>query len=287
MPGFRISNDESPLADTEVHYLRSECVGDEFKLFIGHCGPKDKTPPLAVFLGDPSISFGSAVDIARPMEYQLPPILIVGIGYRDSSMPEAPARRIRDFTQTIDPARDNRRADMTGSASRFLAFIRDELQPWVRTRYNVDPDDSAYIGHSLGGLFGLHVLLSEPATFKRYGLGSPALPWDNYAIFDREVDYARAHDDLAAKVFLTVGAYENPEGSRRLLADGLPADVRAQLESDQTDMVAATERMAAVLRSRSYPSLDIDCEVLTGEFHHTSRQANLSRSLRYLFDAPR
>lgn len=286
MTGFRVSNDESPLADTEVHYLRSECVGDEFKLFVGHCGQRDKTPPVAVFLGDPAISFGSAVDIVRPMEFHLPPILIVGIGYRDALKQEAPARRTRDFTPTADPACDDLPADMMGGAAHFLAFIRDELQPWVRTHYKVDPDDSAYIGHSFGGLFGLYVLLSEPATFGRYGIGSPSLPWDNYVMFEKEAAYARAHDDLGARVFLPVGAYENPEGSRRLL-DWLPADIGAEVESDHTDLVAVTERMAAVLRSRSYPCLDIDCEVLTGEFHHTSRQANLSRSLRYLFDGPR
>jgi uncharacterized protein len=286
MTEFRSGNDESPLADTEVHYFRSESVADEFKLFVGHCGQTDKAPAVAVFLGDPAISFGSAVDIVRPMEYHLPPILIVGIGYRDALKQEASARRTRDFTPTVDPASNYLPADMTGGAARFLAFIRDELQPWVRTHYEVDPDDSAYIGHSFGGLFGLYVLLSEPAIFKRYGIGSPALTWDNYVIFDKEAAYARAHDDLAAKVFLSVGAYENPQDSRRLL-DGLPADLRAEVESNRTDLVADTERMAAVLRSRSYRGLDIDCEVLTGEFHHTSRQANLSRSLRYLFDAPR
>ena len=46
------------------------------------------------------------------------------------------------------------------------------------------------------------------------------------------------------------------------------------------------ERMLAALRSRGYPSLQIECEV-PGEYHETAPPLNLSRSLRYLFDAPR
>ena len=47
------------------------------------------------------------------------------------------------------------------------------------------------------------------------------------------------------------------------------------------------ERMVAALRSRGYPSLQIECEVLPGEYHETAPPLNLSRSVRYVFDAPR
>jgi hypothetical protein len=49
-----IGSDECALSDTEVHYLRSEHVGDEFKIFIGHCGAPESAPPPVLFLGDPS-----------------------------------------------------------------------------------------------------------------------------------------------------------------------------------------------------------------------------------------
>jgi hypothetical protein len=44
--------------------------------------------------------------------------------------------------------------------------------------------------------------------------------------------------------------------------------------------------MVAALRGRHYPSLEIDQVVLAGEFHVTVPFLNLSRSLRYLFNAP-
>ena len=52
-------------------------------------------------------------------------------------------------------------------------------------------------------------------------------------------------------------------------------------------MAADSERMVAALRSRGYPSLEIESAVLPEEFHITVQHLNLSRALRYLYDAPR
>lgn len=287
MAGPDVDNDELSIANTEVHYLHSDHVGDEFKLFVGHCGNRDEARPVTVVLGDPDMCFGSAMDIARPMGFHVPPLLFVGIGYRDSAPPSA--RRIRDFTPGVDPSTSDVPAEMMGGADRFLLFVREELQPWLRERYDVDPDDSAYVGHSLGGLFGVHALLSEPSTFTRYGIGSPSLSWNNYAMFDREESFSHGHDDLPAKVFLSVGAYENAEGTNHLLSwAGLPDEVLAEVQSaGKTDYVGVVARLNDALRGRSYPSLELQFEVLAGEFHHTSTPMHLAHSLRYLFDAPR
>jgi hypothetical protein len=52
-------------------------------------------------------------------------------------------------------------------------------------------------------------------------------------------------------------------------------------------MVADQERFVGALRSRNHPSLVIESEVLPGEFHMTVFLLNFSRSMRFLFDAPR
>jgi predicted alpha/beta superfamily hydrolase len=283
------SDDESPLAGSEVHYLRSEHVGDEFKIFVGHCGESDGAAPVVLYVSDANGLFSSAVDIIRLMQLaaHLPPILVVGIGYRTGALGETVGVRTRDFTPTADPliAQISPEVTVMGGAERFLAFIRDELQPWVRSRYRVDANDSAYFGHSLGGLFGTYVLLTNPATFHRYGIGSPSLWWDDDMMFEYEATYAKTHDDLPAKAFFSVGAFENHDGRQRE-ASRLPADERAKAALRYIDMVADTERMATSLRARQYPNLDIASVVLPDEFHVTVPPVNLSRSLRYLFDAP-
>ena len=178
-----------------------------------------------------------------------------------------------------------------GGADRFLAFLRDELKPWVRDRYGVDPDDSVFFGDSLGGLFATHALLSEPRVFARYGIGSPSLSWDDHAMLGRAAAYAAGHDDLPAKVFVSVGALESLEGFQRFL-DQVPAEQRAKLEAEAAedppvDMVDDAERLVTTLREGGYPGLELEYEVLPGEYHETAPPLNLSRSLRYLLGAPR
>jgi len=288
-----IRDDESPLPDTEVHNIRSEHVGDEFRVLIGHCGSKETSSPAAMFLGDPWANFGTAVEIVRLLRLMedVPPLLVVGVGHRAPEPERVFQLRARDFTPSVAVGGSYPDPAMLGGADRFLAFLRDELKPWAHDRYGADPDDSTYFGDSLGGLFATYALLSEPAAFQRYGIGSPSYWWDDKMMFEREADYARSHDDLPARVFISVGAYENPEGDRRYL-DQVPAERRAKAEAEfeaetPVDMVSDVEQMVALLRSRGYPRLELESEVLPGEYHHTSPPLNLSRSLRYLFGAPR
>jgi hypothetical protein len=48
-----LPNDRSPLPDTEVHHLRSDAVGDEFKVLIGHSGGAAEGPRPVLVLADP------------------------------------------------------------------------------------------------------------------------------------------------------------------------------------------------------------------------------------------
>jgi hypothetical protein len=125
-----------------------------------------------------------------------------------------------------------------------------------------------FFGDSHGGLFATYVLLTEPTAFRRYGIGSPALGWNQEVMFEHEAEYARSHDDLPAKAFFSVGAHENPAGDARFLAQ-LPADRRARMEAEAgayptEDFVAHAERMVAALRGRAYPSLEVEYEGSAG-----------------------
>jgi len=292
-----IPHADSPLPETEVHHLPSAHVGDMFKVLVGHCGSLRAADARVLFMGDPWANFGTAVEMARLLRYSedIPPLLIVAVGYDLVTIDDNAAVRSRDFTPTIDRTRGGDDPAMMGGAGRFLTFLRDELKPWVRERYGVDPDDSAFFGDSLGGLFAMWTLLTEPGLFPRYGIGSPSLWWDDSMMFGQEAAYASAHDDLPATVFVSVGELETPAGDVRW-REQLPPERRAKAEADAeaearvgppVDMVADAARMVAALRSRAYPSLDIAFEVLPGEYHHTAPSLNLSRALRYLFDAPR
>ncbi|MEZ5376762.1 MAG: alpha/beta hydrolase-fold protein [Acidimicrobiales bacterium] len=281
----------SPLAGTEVHELASEAIGDTFKIFVGHCGDLEaSTPAPVLYVTDANGFFGTAVDTVRNLQLRamLPPMLVVGVGYPMGGLIDTVAIRVRDLTPSTDQAFTDEWMGGTpsGGGPAFVRFLADELQPWVAARYAIDPNDATFFGHSFGGLLGSHVLLTEPGVFQRYILGSPSLWWNGNESFTTEAEFAARHDDLEATVFIGVGELETHEGRQRENAN-MPPEAVAMARARRLDMVDDTERFAAVLRSRNYPSLRLESVVLPDEFHVTVGPLHLSRGLRSVFDAPR
>jgi predicted alpha/beta superfamily hydrolase len=103
------------------------------------------------------------------------------------------------------------------------------------------------------------VLLTQPETFKRYGLGSPSLWCNDKWTFDLEVTYAEVHNDLEAKVYFSVGALENLEGEkihRSWLSEDKHAEANAKAEAGverigEINMVAEMQRMVSALNRRN------------------------------------
>jgi predicted alpha/beta superfamily hydrolase len=282
-------DDDSPLAGTEVHYVDSEEVGGEFKVFVGHCGTDDSTDAAVLYLTDANGYFGMAVDIIRAMQIaqHLPPLLVVGIGYRLGALGETIPDRTRDLTPSVDHDYAKLFPDQSamGAAPRLLAFIRLELMPWVAARYPVDENDSTYFGHSLGGLFGVYTLFTAPATFSRYAIGSPSLWWNKRDVFELEAAYAAAHDDLDARVFFGIGEWETQDGRVRESVN-LPDGHRAKATAWYLDMVDDLRRLVESIASRGHRNLTMHSEIFSDEFHVTVAPLVLSRALRWLFDAP-
>ena len=285
-----VTNDDSPLADTAVHYLSSAHVGEEFKIFAGQCGTNDAQPESVLYLTDANGFFGGAVDLVRSMQLSrhLPPMLVVGIGYRAGGLGDTIVRRTADLTPTSDLryARLFPAESRMGGADALLSFLATELQPWVDARYGTAGVDTTYFGHSLGGLFGVHALLQAPETFQRYVIGSPSLWWHDRVIFAEESAYAAAHADLAATVFFGIGALETQDGRERE-ATNMDTALREMLAAHEIDMVDDMSRFVDRLRSRAYPGLELTSEVFADEFHVTVPLLNLGRGLRRVYDAPR
>src|SRR5271154_1600542 len=192
-------NHENPILHSEVHYFTSADVDAEFQILIGKVGLTEGSQTVVLYLSDANTSFGGVMNILTALRWAgyVPPMLVVGIGYRVQDETETLAPRSRDLT----PSTYEGETDWpSGGAPQFLRFIREELKPWVATTFDLDPDDDAFFGFSYAGLFGTYVLLTQPDTFKRYGLVSPSLWFNAKSMFDLEAAYAASHDDLVAKV---------------------------------------------------------------------------------------
>ncbi|AZY52561.1 alpha/beta hydrolase [Bordetella avium] len=112
-----------------------------------------------------------------------PEAVVVGIAYDSPGRVDGTARAW-DYTPrlpdagaqgTPDPRAQGRR---NGGAAQWLAFIEDQVKPWVAGQVPVDPERQTLYGHSYGGLFVLETLLTRPESFQHYVAASPSLWWN-------------------------------------------------------------------------------------------------------------
>ncbi|MGO8869790.1 MAG: hypothetical protein ACLQPH_00040 [Acidimicrobiales bacterium] len=130
-----MDNDDSPLADTAVHFLTSTHVGEGIKIYVGHC-PGDRSRASGVVcLVDANGFFGVVIDLIRGMQLarHLPTLLVIGVAYRAAGISDTLAPRTRDPTATVLHAFGELVQEQSeiGGASALLEFLRQELMPWV------------------------------------------------------------------------------------------------------------------------------------------------------------
>jgi predicted alpha/beta superfamily hydrolase len=197
------------LYNTQVKVFHSQIIDDDFYLYISFPDDYDKSDKKypVMYLLDGDVAFGMAASIARYLQFgnAIPELIIVGIGYGGLKKNEG---NMRSRDQTISSRRGR---PGTGGAPKFREFIKEELFPYINNTYRAIPDDRILNGYSLGGLFAIYTLFTEPEMFNRYIIGSPHLSWDEYRIFTVQEEAFEKFDDIKAKVFLSVGSEEDDE----------------------------------------------------------------------------
>lgn len=89
--------------------------------------------------------------------------------------------RDRDYTPTAiapSPFIDSMAAKVSGGGDMFISFLEKELIPYVGSKYPVGPS-RMLIGHSLGGLMVIDMLLNHTSLFSKYAAIDPSMWWDD------------------------------------------------------------------------------------------------------------
>lgn len=168
----------------EERYLNSKETNSSFTLHI-YLPPTytdtQKIYPLMI-INDASLSMGLAQGTfdCLTMLQEIPEAIVVGITYPFNSNLEVARNRFRDMTPTYSEG-----YEPSGKANSYIAFLKNELFPYIVDNYRVDTTDKCFYGHSLGGLLGAHILIDQPDLFNRYIFGSPSLWWDNFEVVKR------------------------------------------------------------------------------------------------------
>lgn len=210
------------LTRTEVFDLTTQ-RGDVYRIFTAEPladEPVDGYPVMYVL--DANANFGTVVEAYRRQSRGRPgrspsPMVIIGIGY-PTEEPYDFKRRVYDLTPPASdenlPKRPGGRAwPKSGGADEFLSFMQNELKPLVEKRFRIDQSRQSIFGHSLGGLFVLHALFTQPDSFSDYLAASPSVWWNDFAVLNAERQFSSKVSDFSfrKRLLITIGELELTE----------------------------------------------------------------------------
>ena len=246
------------LYNTQVKNFHSQIIDDDFYMYISLPDDYDKSDKKypVMYLLDGDVAFGMAASIARYLQFgnTIPELIIVGIGYGALKKNEGNMKS-RDYTISSKRGRSG-----TGGAPRFREVLKEELIPYIENTYRTNPDDRTINGYSLGGLFAIYTLFTEPDLFNRYIIGSPHLSWDEYRIFTVQEEAFDKFDDLKAKIFISVGS-----------------------EEDEEIYFQPIDEMVTLIDEKGYESLKMETKVFDGGTHLICPPESLAYGLVSVF----
>jgi len=182
--------------------IRSHVLGEDRIVLVrtppGYEHSDDRFPVLYMTDGEAHLAHTISTVSFLARNGRLPEMIIVAIVNTD---------RTRDLTPTnaaMNIGTGNLQLPTSGGADKFLKFIESELIPRIENIYRVQPY-RIFAGHSLGGLFAIHALLTRPNLFNAYIAVSPSLQWDNQVELKRAEEFFRNTKELKRTLFLSLG----------------------------------------------------------------------------------
>jgi len=256
--------------------------------------PDSAVPVLYVVDGD--MLFGMAAEIARAVSSVagFPAHYVVGVGY-DADYADFLKLRTADLAPPIGA---QALADLAslgaaiggeqgGGADAFLDLLSGPLQAEMTARYPATAGGSRILfGHSLGGLFAAHALLTRPDSFSAFLISSPSLWWDGFSILGQLTAFRKRLSAVPRQphIFVNVGAREQelptsvPDGIGVTLAE-------AQEQVRGARMVDAAGEFAGALGEAG--AIALRHVAFAGEDHVSVAPAAILHGMRFALDRDR
>lgn len=221
-----------------------------------------------LYVTDADYAFPLIRQMARRLNGEGPAIedfILVGLSYALGE--DGMTSRRRDYTPTPGRASSAPADAVHGESQAYAAYLRDEVLPFVASRYRTDEQRRMFLGHSYGALLGTEILQTQPSLFAGYVLGSPSYWYDEQYLLRRQRERDAAQQTVPAKVYLYVG------------------DQETRAHGKHFDMVDDTREMAALLEKSA--SLQLHVDVLQDEDHLSVAPRGFMHGLKYLLGLPR
>ena len=197
-----------PNINIEILTLRSKLLNEERVIYISlpENYPRRTTERFPVlYVTDADEQFTKVVAVQRLLAQEgfIPDIIVIGISHKD---------RVKDLTPTRNQIKQNDgsvRFPTSGDGDKFLSFIKTELIPRLERRYRTAPY-RVLGGHSLGGLFAIHSMISSPGLFKGILALSPSMQWDGEVINRRAEDISSTMRGPRPLLYISLANEQGP-----------------------------------------------------------------------------
>ncbi|RVU37006.1 alpha/beta hydrolase [Rheinheimera riviphila] len=177
---------------------------------------------------------------------QMPPMIVVGIV-------NPPETRARDLT--ITPS-DKQNPNQLENADRFLAFVENEVIPFVKQQYRT-LDYQVLSGTSHGGQFAINALVKRPGLFHGVIAISPSLYWNK--------DQLLGLSEIALKSHRLQGRFY------------------VSMANEESTMTESYQRFVDLLARYPSDKLVVASQTFSNETHNTTVLQGQYAGLKYLF----
>lgn len=236
---------------TEIQELviDSTVLGEKRNLVVylpaGYQNNKDRFPVLYITDGDiQGPHTAGTIDYLAKFE-QMPPMIVVGIVNRQT----------RDRDLTLTPS-EKQNPEQIENADRFLAFVENEVIPFVKQQYRT-LDYQVLSGTSHGGQFAINALVKRPGLFHGIIAISPSLYWDNNQLLG-----------------LTEQALKNHRLQGRLYVS---------IANEEPTMTEPYQRFVDLLARYPADKLGVASQTFVNETHNTTVLQGQYAGLKHLF----
>lgn len=245
------------LGGSELRSLHSSNTGRDYDLYVKVPGSYEKEsgkkyPVLYVLDGQWDFKLMDSIVGGLVYDKFMPEAIIVGITYSGEHA-DYNALRAMDYTPVAMPDPKG-----SGGAPKFYAFVKDEMIPYVESKYRINAKRRVLTGSSYAGIFTLYALFSDPSLFYAYVSLSPAVSFGNRFAFKQETEFAKAHRELPVRLYLAVGGQE--------------------------ELTGPVKEYMKLLSGHAYKGLKLETRVIEGERHASNKPEGYNRGLRWVFE---
>lgn len=257
-----------PNPPSESISLHSQLNNRTYKISIGLPTGYTPTKKYPVFyLLDAYYAFPLAFQTMKLLNMggEVKEFILVGIAGNETNDYAWLVNRWTDYTFTALPATDKQFSTLwniqspglvSGGGEQFYQVLTQELIPLIDSKFSTT-QERALSGHSLSGLFVAHILFKSDGIFSKFGINSPSFQMWSNDIFSVESNFRKQHDQLPAKVFLSIGQFEG-----------------------EKDKATLREFEALIVK---YPGIQSSMTLFTDESHVSVIPAMISRTMRVLY----